>query len=498
MSRWFVDRTAREGIPAVSLKGLLPEAQFPGLPDLEVSGCTADARRLEPGEVFVALPGRGDLDEQIGLALTRGAAAVVVETPSPEAGSLQVIVPDARRAYGQIAHALAGDPCRRIRITAVTGAIGQTATAVALRAILEAAGERVGLITAAGWSDGLTTLPAPATVPDAAALAAMLGRMVERGCTSAVIVIAPEALEQHRAEGLILTEVIVTAVRPAGVAAPDAVVARRAMARLVHRVRPGGAVVVNADDAWAAVLGGVHLGARSLGISLDDPSATLSARVDHRDLAGTRLRLQSPERQWTVHLKRPGDAAVRAALLAAAVAWDRGLTAEAIVAGLEAAATVPGQLEPIADLPEGLTGRFDRARTGAELAEALATLREAGAGRIVCIASAGAHPEDLPALAEAAEAGADQVIATADEALDELAVTAALDDLLAGFRRPGRVRIEPDRRAALAAAIELARPGDVLLFAGQSTPPPRPAAARPRAGLRFDGPHPGPRPPRRD
>ena len=55
MARWFVDRLPQRGIPSVSLRRLLPEAQFVGCPDWEVSGCTDDHRRLDPGQVFVAV-----------------------------------------------------------------------------------------------------------------------------------------------------------------------------------------------------------------------------------------------------------------------------------------------------------------------------------------------------------------------------------------------------------------------------------------------------------
>ncbi len=54
MARWFVDRLPQRGLPSVSLRRLLPEAQFVGCVDWKVFGCTDDHRRLEPGQVFVA------------------------------------------------------------------------------------------------------------------------------------------------------------------------------------------------------------------------------------------------------------------------------------------------------------------------------------------------------------------------------------------------------------------------------------------------------------
>jgi UDP-N-acetylmuramyl tripeptide synthase len=113
MARWFVDRLPERGIPSVSLRRLLPGAHFVGGSDWEVSGCCDDHRRLDPGQLFVAIPeARPGYDGHrfINEALERGAAGVVVERVCPEAGRLQVVVVDARAAHARICQALAGDP----------------------------------------------------------------------------------------------------------------------------------------------------------------------------------------------------------------------------------------------------------------------------------------------------------------------------------------------------------------------------------------------------
>ncbi len=155
MARWFVDRLPQRGIPSVSLRRLLPEARFVGCPDWEVSGCTDDHRRLDPGQVFVAIrDSRYDGHAYVREALDRGAAGVVVERPCPEAGRLQVIVNDARSAHALICQALAGDPSRRFKTLGVTGTFGKTVTSLFVHSILEAAGLRSGLVGSLGWSDG--------------------------------------------------------------------------------------------------------------------------------------------------------------------------------------------------------------------------------------------------------------------------------------------------------------------------------------------------------
>ena len=169
MARWFAHRLPERGIPSVSLRRLLPEAQFLGCNDWEVSGCTDDHRRLDPGQVFVAIRAeRYDGHAFVREALDRGAAGVVVEQPCPEAGRLQVVVDDARAAHARICQALAGDPSRRLPIVGVTGTFGKTITSLFVRSILEAAGLRCGLVGALGWSDGLTDRPLGAGIGERA------------------------------------------------------------------------------------------------------------------------------------------------------------------------------------------------------------------------------------------------------------------------------------------------------------------------------------------
>ena len=116
MTRWYVDRSPQRATPSVNLRRLLPDARFVGCQDWEVSGCTADSRRLDPGQVFVAVrDGHKDGHNDVGHALLHGAAGVVVERACPEAGRLQVVVPDSRTAHARICHALAGDPAARLR-----------------------------------------------------------------------------------------------------------------------------------------------------------------------------------------------------------------------------------------------------------------------------------------------------------------------------------------------------------------------------------------------
>src|SRR3954470_17554863 len=350
MARWFVDRLRQRGIPSVSLRRLLPEARFVGCHDWEVSGCTADSRRLDPGQVFVAVRGeRHDGHAFVAQAMERGAAGVVVERPCPEAGRLQVVVPDARAALSRLCQALAGDPTEQLVTVGVTGTCGRTATSLFLRSIFEATGVRFGLVGSLGWSDGVTTRPVASgrAIPDAEGLASMLAAMVEGGSHGGVIEVSGESLRRRRVEGLEFDAAVVTDLAVAPGSDPDRLLERRRLkARVFRKVVAGGAAVVNADDPHAELLGAVNLDARRVSFAIDR-RADVTAKIERLDRNGSRFLLRGFDREAAVTLRLVGSHHVGQALAAAAVAWARGVSLDAVVAGLESVGQVSGRLESV-------------------------------------------------------------------------------------------------------------------------------------------------------
>jgi len=511
MARWFVDRPSQRGIPSVSLRQLFPEAAFIGCADWKVTGCSNHHRRLEPGQVFVAIR-----ESQTGYdghafvreALDRGAAGVVVERPCHEAGRPQVVVPDAIAAYARICHALAGDPSRRFSILGVTGSFGRTITTLMTHAILKAAGKRVGCISSLGFcADGTmrhlgagfgphprvmrlgahisTSLPESHVqsfrssesswdfAPTAANVSALLAELVEHRCEAGVVEISSDALAQRCFEGVAFQAAVATDISiPLGFPPEMLIEKRRAKAKLFRQVAPGGIAVVNADDPHGEILGGVGLESRRVAFALEPVTAPwlrpdVTARLIRLDGSGTRMVLHGFDREAAVHLPLIGTRVTTCALAAAALGWALEIDREAIVAGLESVQSVAGYLETVSE-GQDFDVRVDVAQTPAALGEALAAVRAVAAGRVHCVLSAEGNGDRTMRrwLAETAESGADRIILTVSNPRTENP-DQILDDLVAGLRRPGKVRIEPNRQTAIEAALADARRGDVVLITGK-------------------------------
>ncbi len=282
-----------------------------------------------------------------------------------------------------------------------------------------------------------------------------------------------DAISERAFSGVEFQAAVVTDVAaPTGFPANVLIQHRRAMAKLFHQVVPGGVAVVNADDSNAEILGGVNLDARRVAFALapthrSQSTVDVSGELLWLDASGTRMLIHGFAGELEVHLPLIGPRAAQCALAAAALAWALELDPEAVVAGLESVRAVAGNLEMVA-LGQDFEVRIDHAQTPEALGEALTALRAIAAGRLHCVMSVdgGDEVEGRRRLAEIAEFGADRIVLTTGNPRNE-DPGQILEDVLAGFRRPGRVRVEPDRKAAIEVALSDARTGDVVLIAGK-------------------------------
>ena len=134
--------------------------------DPEITGVTADSRKVRPGFLFAALPGsKVDGAEFAAKAAQSGAAAVIasraVDLPVPT-----IATPDPRRAYALVAAAFWGD--QPATVVAVTGTNGKTSVATFCRQIFASLGHKAASMGTLGVTAGDEQLTPPGlTTPDA-------------------------------------------------------------------------------------------------------------------------------------------------------------------------------------------------------------------------------------------------------------------------------------------------------------------------------------------
>jgi UDP-N-acetylmuramoyl-L-alanyl-D-glutamate--2,6-diaminopimelate ligase len=442
--------------------------------DAPLSGIADDNRYVGPGDLFCAWVGtRHDGHDFLPQAMERGAAAALVERQVAPCPLPQVVVQDGRRAAALAAALLMGSPEERLKLAGVTGTNGKTTTVWILRHLLGAALPTaslgtLGIVPPDGvileGGETLTT-PGPVELPK------LLARLEEAGAAAVALEISSHALEQGRVEALRLDAAVFTNLTRDHLDYHGSLAAyRAAKRRLAALLRPAGTAVVNAlDPAWAGVEAEVRHCVRFAVVDGEAPvpgGVELVGRVLARTPLGTRFRLELPGASAGREVLLPllGAYNVENAVAAAGAALALGVAADDVARGLEVVPQVPGRLELVAAEPCPVL--TDYAHTPDALANVLATLRQVVTGRVMVVFGAGGDRDrgKRPLMGRAAEAGADVVVVTSDNPRTE-DPDAIIDDIVAGMERaPLR---EPDRQRAIAAALALAAPGDVVLLAGK-------------------------------
>ncbi|MYG91199.1 MAG: UDP-N-acetylmuramoyl-L-alanyl-D-glutamate--2,6-diaminopimelate ligase, partial [Chloroflexi bacterium] len=190
----------------------IPHQLVQGYPSGTVSGVRQDSRQLNPGDLFVAIPGfTVDGHRYLESAIANGAAALVVQDdrrqfwqPIADAHpQLTVVsVDDTRAALPEIAAAYHDYPARKLSVVGVTGTDGKTTTSYLIHAILTAAGLPTGLLNGVEFHAGgqRSRNETGETTPEADVIQAKLAEMVAAGDTHAILEVSSHALELHRAD----------------------------------------------------------------------------------------------------------------------------------------------------------------------------------------------------------------------------------------------------------------------------------------------------------
>lgn len=451
----------------VSLRNLFPEAAIFGADDIVVRSCCADSRTVQSGDLFAAIVGPNcDGHDFIYEAAFRGATAILAERYLATDGQPVCVVSDTRDAFGRLAHALAGDPSERLKVIGVTGTAGKTTAVALIDSVLTVAGRRVGSTSGLLHFDGTLLEPPSTDTPDAGALAQRLARMEANGCDCAVIEISSQALSQLHLAGLTLDMACVTNVRRDHLEYHSTMRNyRETKARIFQYLRPGGAAVLNLDDAASAeYLRG-----------LDGPVLTV-AMIANADLAAVVVERCASEQTFLlsagseavpVRTRVIGDQHVYNCLTAAAVGLLYGVSLTDIARGLERVESIPGRMERLeCGQPFGVF--VDEAHTADSLRVVLETLHEVTERRLICVFGAdGDEDPELRALAgQAVEAFADIAVVTESNPRGE-DPTRIASDILRGFDSRENVVVLHDRTKAICWALAQAQPGDCVVIAGK-------------------------------
>lgn len=441
----------------------------------EVGGVTSDSRRVKPGDIFVAIRGlRQDGREFIGEAVQRGARVVVgTDLPPLPEHVLATPVEDPRLTLALLVHRAAAYPSEALHVVGVTGTNGKTTVTYYLDAIFQAARRSSGLIGTIEVRVGQERQWAHMTTPDAAELAELFTRMVQRGVTEVAMEVSSHALAQHRVAGIEFDGAVFTNLDRDHLDfhkdLESYLDAKCALFRQLgngHGSKKDPFAVINQDDP-ASVHVARHCRVPITGYGLQQPSdfRIENLQMGRESSSGV---LVGPFGRVPIELMLPGHFNVYNALAAAAAAWRRGIEPASIAEGLQRLQTVPGRLQRLST-SDDVHIWVDFAHNPGALKALLRFAREQSAGRVILVFGAEGEKDrgKRALMGEAAAIGADFIVLTNDNPHRE-PEQIIFADVLQGLRgAAGRYMCVPDRREAIGRALAMAKPGDFVVVAGK-------------------------------
>jgi len=437
-----------------------------------VSDVVLDSRRVRPGALFCCVPGaRVDGHDLAGAALQAGAAALLVQRPLAH-DAPQLLVGSVRAALAPLADAFYASPSRRMDLVGVTGTNGKTTTTFMLESVFRTAGLVPGVIGTVEVRIGSRRLPVAHTTPEAPDLQRLLAEMVAGGVQAAAMEVSSHGLALGRVDATRFRAAVFTNLTQDHLDFHRDLEDYFQAKRRLLTAEFTGLGVVNVDDPYGRRLAaearagaGVEVVTTGTG-----PEADWRARDVRAALDGTAFRVQGPAGERELRLRLAGRFNVANALGALAAAAAVGIDLDTAVAGLEALSGVPGRFERV-DAGQAFTVLVDYAHTPDSLSSVLRAARAVTAGRLLVVFGCGGDRDRAkrPLMGEIAGKLADVAVVTSDNPRSE-PPEAIVAQIVEGVRRsagPDRYHVEVDRRAAIRAALALARPGDAVIIAGK-------------------------------
>ena len=450
------------------------DAAGPVAASVAVTGVAYDSRRVARGHVFVALQGlRADGAAFAAQALERGAAVVVSERPRPSGGSPPwVTVEDARRALAVLAATFYRRPSAEMQVVGITGTNGKTTTAYLVASIFDAAGIQCGILGTVGYRISDEMREATHTTPEAPDVQSLLREMVDRRCGACAMEVSSHALSLRRVDEVrFAAGVFTNLTRDHLDFHADMEAYFQAKRRLFDMLPPGAPALINLDDPRGALLveGCSRPITYAINRSADITPGPLSFALD-----GLAFDVRTPRGTLGVRSSLVGRPNVYNILAAVSAATALGLSFDAIERGVGDLGGVPGRFQVVSGAKDEVTVVVDYAHTDDALRNLLETARPLARGRLITVFGCGGDRDRTKRPLMGAVAGrlSDLILITSDNPRSE-DPQRIIDEIQRGITPDTRrdsgqcVLTIADRREAIGKAVELARPGDLVLIAGK-------------------------------
>lgn len=445
---------------------------------IPVSGLKYDSRKVEPGDVFIAIPGhKEDGKKFIESALKKGASSIVVEGPLfDNLRATQVRVSGARLALAKMASKFFAHPTESFYLAGITGTNGKTTLTYLLEALWQTTQKVTGVIGTISIRYPGYEEPASQTTPDSLDLQNLFSKMREKKISHAAMEVSSHALSQYRASQCQFDSAVFTNLTQDHLdyhKNMDDYFQAKALLferELKESKKKNRAAIVNGDDIYGKkIILGKDVTRISYGFESD---CTISPTHYEINLDGIKATLKTPWGKTEVNSTLMGRFNLYNLMAAVAVAYHSGLNTSQVEGALQKFKAVPGRLERIGDA-KGRLVFVDYAHTPDALFNVLKTLKDLQPKKIITVFGCGGDRDSKKRPLMGFEAGkiSDMCIVTSDNPRTENP-DHIISEIIPGLVKAGKKEgadfiVIADRKEALQKAVEMSNKGDVVLVAGK-------------------------------
>lgn len=444
------------------------------LEGLSITGIQYDSRKVQLGNLFVAVKGfESDGHQYIKQALERGAIAVLVSDKAYCSDAYPwILVEDSRLALAQISNAYYDHPSKKLNLIGVTGTNGKTTTTNLIADIIEAQGFATGLIGTIHNRIGSRVLEGSRTTPESLDLQRLLADMVEEGIQYAIMEVSSHALELKRVECCefkigIFTNLTQDHLDHHG-NMENYCKAKTILFDMLGKDGEANSLqktaIINIDDEWAPhFLMASNVPVVTYGINKEASWKAEQVQVTSK---GVHYIVDG----HSVNLKLNGNFNVYNSLAALAAGEALGFSLEQVIQTLERVDGIAGRFQAV-EGAENYSVIVDYAHTPDGLVNVITTAKAFAKGRVITVFGCGGDRDRTkrPLMGEVSAKLSDFCVVTSDNPRTE-APEQILEDILPGvqeYMNPSQYHVEVDRRQAIQYAVNMAEAGDVILLAGK-------------------------------
>lgn len=435
--------------------------------DCEICNLTCDSRQKLEKSLYFCINGTHVDGHKFALnAVKNGAVAVVCERELELPKEItQIIVPNSRKAMGEIASEFYGKPQKNMKVIMVTGTNGKTTTTYLLKKILEDAGNKVGVIGTNGTQIGDKHINSNLTTPDPIELFEILKEMENDGCNFVCMEASAHAIALNKLSGLVADVAILTNITQDHLDFFGDIENYANTKFKLFNENCSKFAVINVDDSYGDKL--FHqckIPAISFGI---DTPADINANYITQNKSGQTFSANISGYIEPVKLQLDGKFNVSNALGAMAVAELLGIDRKQVANSLSKIPPVDGRFNKIDK--NGVQVIIDYAHTPDGIRNILLATKElAGNKKVIAVFGCGGNRDAAkrPLMGEVACSLADYSIITSDNPRYEKPED-IIEDVCDGIKNYNNYETIVDRKLAIERALNLAKPGDVVAILGK-------------------------------